>query len=393
MTAAYDAIVLGAGGFGSATMYHLARRGARVLGIERFGIAHDRGSSHGQTRIIRKAYFEHPDYVPLLERAYELWRELEHETGRRLFHQIGLFIAGAADCESVSGTLLAARMHRLPIEQLAPDEARRRFPGYHFPDEFAIVCEEQAGYLEVEACVAAHIEAAARRGAELHTEETVMSFATEGGGVRVRTDRGEYLTGRLIITAGAWAPQILAAFSPESPVMNRWSDWLKVVRKPLFWFPAGPQYDVSNGNSTFFFETNVGQFYGFPRLDGQTIKVAEHTFGDAVADPLTVDREIHSADLARIADFLAAFLPEVVPQPVQHSVCLYTRTPDCHFIVDRHPQSPSVILGMGFSGHGFKFTTVLGEALAELALDGSARLPIRFLQLARLSETGACGPM
>lgn len=384
MNITYDAIVLGAGGFGSAAMYHLARRGVRVLGIERFGVAHDRGSSHGQSRIIRKAYFEHPDYVPLLERAYALWRELERETGRRLFHQVGLFIAGAADCESVAGTLLAAQKHHLPVEKLSPAEARMRFPGYRFPEEFTVVCEEQAGYLEVEACVTAHVEASIRHGAELHTDETVLSFADGGGGVRVRTDRGAYSAGRLIVTAGAWAEQVLSAF--PSPPAYRWAELLKVARKPLFWFPAGPQYDVAQGNSTFFFETPVGQFYGFPRIDGRTIKVAEHTQGDTVADPLSVDRSQHPGDLARVADFLAEFIPDVTPRPVQHSVCLYTRTPDCHFIVDRHPDSSNVILGMGFSGHGFKFTTVLGEALAELALDGAAHLPIGFLQLARLSE-------
>src|SRR5260221_10449487 len=160
MTKQFDCIVLGVGGFGSGALYHLARRGARVLGIEQFAVAHDRGSSHGETRIIRKAYFEHPDYVPLLHRAYDLWQNLEQETGRTLLHQIGLFIAGRPDCESVSGTLLAAKLHHLPVEQMTPAEARQRFPGFAFADDFGIVFEPEAGYLEVENCVAAHVAAA-----------------------------------------------------------------------------------------------------------------------------------------------------------------------------------------------------------------------------------------
>ncbi|MSR57020.1 MAG: N-methyl-L-tryptophan oxidase [Planctomycetaceae bacterium] len=390
MPPVYDAIVLGVGGFGSGALRHLALRGRRVLGIERFGVAHDRGSSHGQTRIIRQAYFEHPDYVPLLFRAYDLWRELERETGRRLLDPVGLFIAGRPECESVAGTLLAARQHNLPVEQLTAADARQRFPGYRFPDEFTVVCEAQAGYLAVEACVAAQVESAVAHGAQLHTGETVLSFGPDGEGVRVRTDRGDYLASRLIVTAGPWAQEMLAASEaavcgagPTRQASGRWSDWLRVVRKPVFWFAAGPQYDCAQGNSTFFFETAAGQFYGFPRIDGQTIKVAEHTQGDAVADPLAVDRDLHAADLAPVAAFLAEHIPDVAPRPVQHSVCMYTRTPDCHFIIDRHPHWPAVILGMGFSGHGFKFTTVIGEALAELALDGQTSLPIGFLGLAR----------
>src|SRR5262245_36360629 len=204
----FDVIVIGVGGFGSGALSHLARRGARVLGIERFGIAHQRGSSHGQTRIIRQAYFEHPDYVPLLFRAYELWRQLEEETGRSLLHEVGLFIAGAPDCEAVAGTLLTAKAHQLPVDRLSSAQARSRFPGFRFPDEFAVVFERTSGYLAVESCVAAHIAAACSRGATLHTDETVLSFGPHGTGVRVQTDRGEYSAARLIVTAGPWARQV-----------------------------------------------------------------------------------------------------------------------------------------------------------------------------------------
>jgi len=382
MSENYDVIVVGCGGFGSSALFHLARRGVRALGLERFGMAHDQGSSHGQSRIIRKAYFEHADYVPLLHRAYELWHELEARAGRTLLHPVGLFIAGRPDCESVAGTLHAARTHSLPVETLTAAEAARRFPGFRFDDEMIVVHEAEAGYLDVEACVQAHLDSALHAGAELRTFETVISWRSEGNRVRVQTDRGVCSAARLIVTAGPWAGQLLNACAASSEVP--WHDWLHVVRKPVFWFPAGPHHDETAGNSTFFFETSKGQFYGFPRIDGATIKVAEHTGGDSVADPTDVDRSQHANDLGRVQDFLSRHLVHVDPRPTMHSVCMYTRTPDCHFIVDRHPQHPEVVLGMGFSGHGFKFTTVLGEALADLALEGRSNLPIDFLSAARL---------
>jgi sarcosine oxidase len=393
VTETYDCIVLGVGGFGSGTLYHLARRGARVLGIEQFAVGHDRGSSHGETRIIRKAYFEHPDYVPLLCRAYDLWRDLERKTGRTLLHQAGLFIAGKPDCESVSGTLLAARLHRLPIEKLTPVEAARRFPGHRFPDDFSIVFEPEAGYLEVENCVVAHVEAAARSQAQLRTKETVMHWESDGSQVTVRTDKATYRAASLVITAGPWAGQVLAQLGGKqsgekmsTSVAVGWQQLFQVVRKPVFWFAAGHKYDRSRSSPTFFYETSAGQFYGFPRIDGRSIKVAEHTEGDPVADPLAVDRDQHANDLARVAAFLRDFLPKIDPDPVRHSVCMYTRTPDCHFCIDRHPKFSNVVIGAGFSGHGFKFTTVLGEALADLALTGKTALPIEFLSVQRLLE-------
>jgi sarcosine oxidase len=394
MTGNYDCIVLGVGGFGSGALYHLARRGARVLGIERFGVAHDRGSSHGETRIIRKAYFEHPDYVPLLHRAYELWHELEHETNRQLLHPIGLFIAGHPTCESVSGTVLAAEQHGLPIERLSAAEARRRFPCFRFDVDFAIVFEPQAGYLEVENCVAAHIEAAVRRGAALRTHETVVGWKSDGRQATVATDKGEYTAANLIITAGPWASQVLNACTgprannqdgtgETAPGSARWNELLRVIRKPVFWFEADASFDVANGIATFFFETPLGQFYGFPRLDGRTIKVAEHTQGFAVADPLAVDRNQQPEDLVRLVPFLDEHLCGVARQPVRHSVCMYTKTPDSHFCIDRHPEFANVTVGAGFSGHGFKFTSVLGEALADLALEGTTKLPVSFLSVKR----------
>lgn len=369
-----DCIVIGVGGFGSGALDCLARRGASVLGIEQFDVPHDRGSSHGQTRIIRQAYFEHPDYVPLCIRAYELWDDLQADCGRTLSRMCGLMLAGPEDGEAIAGARLSARRYGVPIESLSAADAAGRFPGFRIPPEFSVVFEPHAGFLHVEDCVRAHVERAERHGAELRIRETVRNWRSEGGTVTVATDRGEYTAGRLVITAGPWAKQVLADM--QLP--------LEVVRKPLFWFPTtDPALHVDNGCPGFLFEMPEGVFYGFPSLDGRTLKAAEHSGGRTVPDPAGVDRDAHPADTEPVAHFLAACLPGVDPVPHSHSICMYTLTPDRHFIVDRHPAHPNVVIGAGFSGHGFKFTTVLGEALADLALHGRTDLPVGFLSLER----------
>lgn len=374
MTKTYDVIVLGVGGFGSSALYHCARRDLKVLGLEQFGIAHDRGSSHGETRIIRKAYFEHPNYVPLLIRSYELWRELEAESNESLMHLCGLLLAGPPDGEAVAGARLSAKLHRLNLEDFTAREAAGRFRGFQFREEFEAVYEPEAGFLDVEDCVRAHIERAISAGAELRTEQTVVEWSSDGRSVRVRTDREEFTAAKLIVTAGAWAGRILSDL--QIP--------LEVVRKPLFWHEVTTDdYNLDGGAPAYLYELSSGIFYGFPSIDGRILKVAEHSGGAAVADPLQLDRNVSEADVAPIRNFLRETLPGVKPDPVKHAVCMYTLTPDRHFIVDRHPEFGNVAIGAGFSGHGFKFTSALGEALADLAIDGRSKLPIEFLSLNR----------
>lgn len=369
----YDCIVLGVGGFGSAVLYHLARRGLRVLGLEQYGIAHDRGSSHGETRIIRKAYFEHPDYVPLLKRAYTLWQKLPRDGwSGQLLNRVGLFLAGAPDSEVVAGTRRAAEAYHLPLEFFTDREAANHFPGFRFTPGSQVVFERDAGYLPVENCIRAHISAAIHRGAGLKTKTRVVSWKATGSTVQVQTEQETFTADRLVITAGPWAGTLLADLGLP----------LTVVRKPQFWFPVlRNAYNVDVGYPAYFFETDARQFYGFPRMNGQLLKVAEHTGGTVVHDPASVDRDIHPEDLEGIVNFLGQHLPDVSLVPEKHSVCMYTRTPDGHFIVDRHPEYPQVAIGAGFSGHGFKFTSVLGEALADLVVDGQTELPIGFLSL------------
>jgi sarcosine oxidase len=371
----YDVIILGCGGVGSAAAFHLAKRGGRVLGLDRFPGGHDRGSSHGETRVIRQAYFEHPDYVPLLLRAYELWRELQELSGKDLLHQVGLLQVGPPEGSVVRGVLESARRHSLVVDELTADEVQRRFPGFRVPDGSVGVFEPAAGYLMVERCVLAHLAAAAQRGAELRLDSAVRSWRSEGDGVVVETEVGEtFRAAKLVVTAGPWAPQLLADVSIQ----------LSVRRKHLYWFPqADAGYHEDRGAPTFLYELPHGVFYGFPRIDDLGVKVAEHSGGTVVSDPLNDPRELDSADLARVEEFLASYLPGVRRPVGRRSVCFYTMSPDEHFIVDHSPRDANVLFAAGLSGHGFKFTSVLGEALADLAMYGQTELPIRFLSLAR----------
>jgi len=373
----YDVIVLGVGGMGSAAAFHLARRGAKVLGLEQFSLGHVQGSSHGESRIIRQAYFEHPDYVPLLLRTYELWHDLERVTGQTLLLPTGLVLSGPPNGETIQGAQLAAARHRLRFEELTPTAASSRWPAFHFPPDHAVAFEPAAGTLFVEACVQAHIDQARQHGAELRANETVRDWTSDGRSVVVRTDSGEYHARSLVVTAGAWASRCVADLGVP----------LNVVRKFLAWFPIrNGEFRAEAGVPTYFFEFPDGTFYGFPSLDGTTIKLAEHSGGEPVADPLRVDRACHSSDVERLRPFLLAQLPGIDPEPVRHSVCLYTLSPDHHFIVDRHPQWSNVAVACGFSGHGFKFAPVMGEVLADLAQQGSTTLPIGFLRLSRFAK-------
>ncbi len=367
----YDVIVIGTGGVGSAALWHLARRGVSVLGLDRFPGGHDRGSSHGQTRAIRQAYFEHPDYVPLLRRAYELWAELEQRRGQQLYFETGLLEVGPPDGIVVPGVLASARQHNLEVERLTLAEVHRRFPGFELTDDFDAVFESRAGYLLVEQCVLAHLEEAKNAGAELCVGENVVRWNASDDAVTVETETETYNAARLLITAGAWAGQLLADLGIR----------LRVTLKHLHWFAnEDARYRQDQGCPVFFYETADGFFYGFPQFDDRGVKVAEHSGGHEVADPLNVNRSVDPQDLHRVEQFLAAHLPGVTHQPTAHTTCFYTHSPDDHFIIDRHSHHPQITFVAGLSGHGFKFTSVLGEVLAALAIDGTFGPPIAFLR-------------
>lgn len=374
MTTTWDAIVVGAGGVGSAAAWQLARRGARTLVLDPFGRAHARGSSHGQTRIIRRAYFEHPDYVPLVERALTLWHELERESGQTLFERVGLVQVGPREGTVLAGVRASARQHGLEVAELSATETVARWPDLRVPEAWSAIFEPGAGLLWVERCVLAHLELAERAGARLALDEPLMSWRASGPGVEVETPRGRYAASRLVVAAGPWSSRVLGSLGVE----------LRVLRKPQFWFRIGDgRYRATEGFPAWLYETDDGVFYGFPSLRRGELKAAEHSGGAVVPDPSLVDRELDPAGLGRLTEFLARHLPRVELSPVAHSVCLYTLSPDEHFVVDHLPEAPQVVLAAGLSGHGFKFTSVLGEVLAELALDGQSRQPVEFLRLSR----------
>ncbi len=373
----YDCIVIGTGGVGSAALFHLAQRGADALGIDRFPPGHDRGSSHGDTRLIRLAYMEHPDYVPLLRRAYDLWAQISERCGQQLYTETGLLEVGPPDGCMVPGVLESAREHDLGIEQLTAAEVERRFQGFRVPDTMTAVFEKRAGYLRVEACVLAYLAEAQKLGATLHSNESVHSWQADGQGVVVKTDKGQYAADRLIITPGAWASQLLGDLG--IPFIIR--------RKSLFWYEVSdPVYNMESGCPCYFYETPAGLFYGFPQIGTSGFKVAEHSGGQTLTDPLTPDRDVYSGDQHQVEHFLGTYTPGVSHQRHKHVVCMYTVSPDEHFVLDQHPQYPQVAFTAGLSGHGFKFASVLGEIMTDLALDGQTQLPAGFLNCKRFKK-------
>ncbi len=373
----YDAIILGLGGMGSAALWHLARRGGRVLGLEQFGIAHDQGSSHGGSRLIRRAYFEHPDYVPLVSRAYALWNELEAASARKLFHRTGLFLAGQRPGAMIDGVLRAAAAHRLDIETVSHADSARRFPGLRAAPDMTILFESDAGFLEVESCVRTHIELAQAGGAHLRFGETVRSWSATSGRVEVVTDSQAYRARHLIVCGGAWTGQLMKDLGVS----------LAVRRKVVAWYETtNSDFCVANGSPVFCFDTPTGFFYGFPSLDGRTAKVGEHSGGQPVDRPETLDRNLHDEDLAPLAKFIEAHLPAATNKIIKHSVCMYTMTPDEHFVIDRHPNHENVFVACGFSGHGFKFASVVGSVLADFVTTGRTSEPIQFLSASRFAR-------
>jgi monomeric sarcosine oxidase len=357
----YDLIVLGTGGVGSAALHHAASRGLSCLGIDRFPPAHDRGSSHGESRLIRLSYFEHANYVPMLKRSYELWDALDPG----LLNRSGLTYFGPSGGQIVEGVLHAARVHQLNIDVVDPTMISH----YAVPQGYTALFEAEAGWLPVERCVLAHLDQAIAAGAEHRWGESIAEWQADGSGVTVTTDCGSYRAGALVIAGGAWNAQLLSAL--ELP--------LTVHRKHLHWFRC----EDSRYQSGFFFDLPHGQFYGFPTKDGR-VKLAEHTGGEPVSDPLTADRSPDSTDSARVETFARDHLPGVTLERLDHKTCFYTRTPDEHFIVDRYPGSDNVAYAAGLSGHGFKFAPALGELLVDLATGETPKTDCGFLSLSRL---------
>ncbi len=374
--AGYDVIVLGLGAMGSAAACHLARRGARVLGLDRFSPPHPHGSSSGKSRIIREAYFEHPAYVPMVQRAYELWETLERDSGRRLMVRTGGLMIGPPDGALVTGALLSARTHGLQHEVLDAGELKQRHPALHPGPGTVAVWEPRAGALFPEACVTAHLEQAVRAGATLKTDEPALSWTAGTNGIEVRTSAGRYGAERLLIACGAWTAGLLPELKLPLVVRRQVQLWFEPAEtaKPGEFSPV--RFPV------FIWEDEPGRFiYGFPEL-GDGVKVARHQEGRAV-DANEPGREVTDDDVRPIRAVLARLIPDANGRLLESAVCLYTNTPDSHFVLDFHPHHPRVLVASPCSGHGFKFASALGESMADLLLGSRPRLDLGLFRLDR----------
>jgi sarcosine oxidase len=370
----YDVIVLGLGGMGSATLFHLAQRGLRVLGLERFDLVHEYGSSHGLTRIIRLAYWEHPTYVALLRRSYELWRELERGAGEQLLYITGSVDAGPPGSSIFQGALKSSDLHGLPHEVLDGAELHRRFPGYGLPRTMQCLYQPDGGFLLPERCNVAHVAQALARGAEVHCREPVLEWGVTGDHVWVRTDRTRYEAGKLVICAGPWAsklvPELVELAIPERQVLA----WLQPLQPEHFEMSVFPVFNL---------EVEDGRYYGFPSFLVPGFKFGKyHHLGENV-DPDTVDREPRAEDEELLRSFARCYFPEGAGPTLMLKGCLFTNSPDRHFILDLHPEHPEVAIAAGFSGHGYKFCGVVGEIMADLAERGESRHDIEFFRMKR----------
>jgi sarcosine oxidase len=380
MPARYDAIVVGVGGMGSAAAYHLARRGRRVLGLERYTIPNEMGSSHGLSRIIRLAYFEDPSYVPLLRRSYQLWRQLEGEYGEQILHMTGCLHVGAPGTAVFDGCLRSCAEHHLQHEVLGSEELTRRFPAFRLPAGTGGILEEEGGFLVPEKCILAHAAGARSAGAELHESEVVLGWEAGAAGVRVHTDRGVYEADKLVLTAGSWNGKLVPALAPLLEPERQVVAWLEVSRPEIFLPAALP---------VFIMEVPEGMYYGFP-LFGEGppgLKLGRMHHRLEKADPDLLDRDgAGPADEEILRSFAARYLPEGAGQALAMKVCMFTNTPDEHFLIDHAPGEPRVLLGGGFSGHGFKFCSVIGEILADLAIEDGTRHRIELFRAGRFAS-------
>jgi sarcosine oxidase len=386
-----DVIVVGLGAMGSAAAYHLARRGARVLGIDRFSPGHANGSSHGDSRIIRELYYEHPCYVPLVRHAYGLWADLAAESETSLLHVTGALMLGAPDSTLLTGCRRSGLEHGVPFDTLSADEIRRRFPAMDPPDSFIGLWDTRAGYLEPETAVRAHLSLAERHGATLRFDERVTGWEADGDGVAVTTSTGRYLADRLVLAAGAWTTQLV----PDLALP------LVVERQVLVWLdpptPAGSPDPFGPARFPIYLCEYAPDraVYGFPRL-ASGAKAGVHHEGERGTDADAVRRTIDDADVARVRDALrAAVSPRLADSPIRaRATCVYTDTPDAHFIIDAHPAHANVLIVSACSGHGFKFASAIGQASADLVTDRPTAVSLDPFTIARfLAPIPATDPM
>lgn len=369
----FHTIVAGLGAMGSAALHHLAAQDVKAAGFDRFAPPHALGSSHGETRIIRESYYEHPGYVPLVRRAYDLWHELSARTKTTIIVETGGLCAGPADGEMVPGILRSSREYGINIEKLTHEEALRRFPWVRIDAAMEIVTEPRAGFVYPERAIAAHLQLAKENGADIHTDDPMVSWHATGEGVVVKTARGEYAADRLILATGAWMIDTLAAIGVNAIV----------ERQPLFWFT--PRAGAPLPSTVWALEFERGKLlYGFPANE-TGVKIAIHYGGVQRTTAEEVDRTIRDEDSKHLRKFADQYLPGVLAGVARAEICMYTNTPDLHFIFDAHPRHDNVLVVSACSGHGFKFSSAIGEAAAQWARDGASRLDMSLFSFSRFA--------
>lgn len=370
-------VVIGAGAMGAAAAYHLARRGADVAAFDRFDVPNAMGSSGGESRMIRMCYYEHPDYVPLLRRSYELWGELTDEAHQPILEVTrGLFVGTAASA-LVSGAMKAAKEHGLDHDVLTNADLRQQFAQFVVDDDMVALLEPSAGFIRPEMAVAAHARLAIQHGARVYANEAVIEWHADREAITVVTAGRTLRAESLLLCAGAWTSQLVREFGVRLAVTRQVLAWVMPDDAALFTLGSCPVWAVEHSGGDF--------HYGFPILDASRgLKVGRHAPAMR-ADPDRVVRTPQAGDEDTVRPFLRRYVPGADGGLREMTVCLYTNSPDAHFIIDRHPGHPRVYVACGFSGHGFKFAPVIGEALADLALTGTTSLPVGFLGLSRFN--------
>jgi sarcosine oxidase len=374
----FDVIVVGVGAMGASACWELARRKVRVLGLEQFDIPNTRGSSHGFSRMIRMAYYEHPDYVPLLRRAYERWEMLEVASKQKVLHVVGGLYMGRPDSEVISGSLQAAKQHGLPHEELSHAAIQNRYPQFHLPADYVGLFEPRAGFVQPELAISSFVDQATRNGAEIHGQEAVRDWRAESNGVVVQTNHGEYRADRLIFCGGAWSGKLLRDLGVEMIITRQVLGWVWPRKPEMFALGTLPVWAIDRPAGSI--------WYGFPMVpDSPGFKLALHAKGES-CDPDRVNREISLTDEETFRPCLREHIPDADGPVLSMRTCLYTNSPDSHFIIDQLPSQPRVTIACGFSGHGFKFASVVGEILADLATRSKTDLPAQFLGLTRFKR-------
>jgi len=371
----YDIAIVGLGAMGSAALFHLARRGVRAVGIDRFSPGHDRGSSHGESRIIRLAYFEHPSYVPLLRRAYENWRELEARSGEDLLTITGILEAGPPESPLVAGSLKACRLHAIDHDIMDGGEISRRFPAFALPPAYRGVWQRDGGYLKPELAVRTHARLAVAAGAQILTTQTVRAVTPRPGHIAIDLGDRVIEAGAVIISAGAWIGELVPQLQPH----------LRLTRQVLCWYrPAAPALFAPGRLPVFIVESEDDAVYGFPDFAGTGFKCASHRIGRTLRHADDARQDAVPEDAGPTNAFLDRYMPQARGRLEAMKTCIYTRTPDEDFILDSHPADPRLVIASPCSGHGFKFASVIGEILADLATEGATPHDISRLSLARL---------